>query len=84
MEVSELTARLQAMPSDLDILIPTENGVDKAGAAYTASVVKTAKDCGDTSVGNYHLIDEDALEAPDSEPFQGVVIDFEGQLKQRY
>lgn len=58
MKVSELIARLQLMPRELEVMLPCEAGVDHVMGIGILQVARTERDWSGTPVGNYRMVDE--------------------------
>lgn len=74
MKVSELIARLQMMPQELEVMLPCESGVDHAREIGITQVAKTERDWSGTPVGNYRVVDETDTEGKTGNLFPVVVI----------
>lgn len=74
MKVSELIARLQMMPQELEVMLPCEAGVDHAMGIGILQVARTERDWSGTPVGNYRVVDETDTEGRAGKAFPVVVI----------
>lgn len=78
MKVKELIDILQQMPSELEIMLPMESNVERAKAAYIATVAKSRREWTMAPVGNFVVLDNDQVsksEDTTGDPFQVVIMD---------
>ena len=80
MKVSELIARLQRMPQELEVMLPCEAGVDHAMGIGISQVARTERDWSGTPVGNYRVADETDTEAKAGNLLHVVVIGLDATL----
>ena len=80
MTVSELIARLQMMPQELQVMLPCESNLDHALRVSIVQVAKTDHDWSGTPIGNYRVIDGNDTEVKTGKPFPVAVIDLEKSL----
>lgn len=74
MKVSDLIARLQMMPQDIEVMLECESGLDHAMGLSITHVAKTERDWSGTPVGNYQVVDETDTEGKTGNLFPVVVI----------
>ena len=78
MNVKELIEILQKMPDDMEIMLPMEANVERASAAYIATVAKSQREWTMVPVGNFVVLDNDEVsehEDTTGDPFQVVIMD---------
>lgn len=78
MNAKELIEILQKMPPDMEIMLPMEANVDRAKAAYIATVAKSRREWTMAPIGNFVVLGNDEVSKPGDttgDPFQVVIMD---------